>query len=307
MRNAGILILVLLTQVIFGQNTISFIDAPFKSDAIELKPHKSPQQIPFKIENGMIFVEAEMDGKIGNFVLDTGAPAMIVNSNKRGKKIQKARSVAQNFDIHSTTISSFKWANIKSNNLDAYALDLSHLEKASNKKILGMIGFNVLKNHEILIDYEQEQLFLYPPKKNIIHRTADPMMTLNFELQDHLPVIEVLIGGQLYRFGLDTGAESNLIHQKYAESIPEEFVATIKMGEIQGLDQKIIPVKSATIKNTIIKGTDYGAMPYLFMDLSHLQSDTNLAIDGLLGGPFFQKAQISINFAKRKVYIWNLR
>ena len=45
-------------------------------------------------------------------------------------------------------------------------------------------------------------------------------------------------------------------------------------------------------------------MKYLFIDLSHLASDSGMHLDGLLGYPFFSKARMSINYKLRKIYIW---
>ena len=45
---------------------------------------------------------------------------------------------------------------------------------------------------------------------------------------------------------------------------------------------------------------------YLFTDLSHLKTESDLYIDGLLGYPFFKQGRMSINYQEQKIYIWEL-
>ena len=124
-------------------------------------------------------------------------------------------------------------------------------------------------------------------------------------MQGHLPVIKVKIGKKKIKLALDTASESNILDSKYLKKINAQVV-TLTKGEMQGVDQQIKEVAVATISGTHINDLALADMQYLFTDLNHLKSESNLYIDGLLGFPFFKQGQMSINYKEKKLYVWSL-
>lgn len=304
--NWKLLVLIIITTPLFGQNTISFLNSnevATKLSSVELKGHRI---VPFDIIRGMIFVRAEINQQWGSFILDTGAPSIVVNQSKKESSKQQASSCKESFSVESIEINSFKWAGIERQNIEGLSVDISHLEKTSKQKILGLIGFELIKNNEVLFDYSGKRILLYPARKNSLHKSSKPVLSIPFRLQDHLPIIEVQIGGKKLRFGLDSGAAVNLIDKKYADILPPSSFNITQVEELQGLDQTVQKVSAATIPQTEIKKISCSDMKYLFTDLSHLKSSSDLQIDGLLGFPFFEKMKFSINYAKRKIYVWQM-
>lgn len=297
-------ILIFTVSNLLGQNAIAFLEAPAREETIELDYNLGFTKVPIEVVKGMILVNAEMDGRTGLFILDTGAPRMVVNSKDKSGTAVAASSFSTAFDIQSTTIKHFKWADVNAQNMEALVVDISHLERSTNRKIMGMIGQNALINREIMVDYAREELFIFPGRKNPIHRAAEPLVTIPFTLQNHLPIVTLKINEIKMHFGLDTGAGTNLIDQKHFDNLPTDTYSNLHLEEIQGLDQSIKTAKTANIHFTLIEDQLFQNMEYLFTDLSHLQVNSGLEIDGLLGYEFFQQFRFSINYQKQKIYIW---
>lgn len=300
------LLLVITARLLLGQSAISLINTPLSDVRVAWQPPASMMKISMQLTNGMAFVKAEAAGKSGFFLLDTGAPILVVNQKPGAENSVSATSFSNSFVANHLNINDFKWNLIHEKSLEAIAVDLSHMEASSGLSLCGIIGFDVLKNFELLLDYEGKQLILLLPRKKELQKTAKPLLAIPFELQEHLPVVQVKIDGQSLRFGLDTGAGANLIDQKWLDILSPEALELGDTEGVRGIDQELKLVKSAAIKNTKIASTDLGAMKFLFTDLSYLQSSTPLRIDGLLGYNFFQKVKCSINYEEKMLYIWDV-
>ncbi|MEZ5044333.1 MAG: retroviral-like aspartic protease family protein [Saprospiraceae bacterium] len=291
---------------VFGQRSIAFLDTPnHKVVSISSNIPENSQAIPMEIVRGMIYLEAEMNGEKGQFILDTGAPMLLVNQKELKQKQANALSFGEGISVTETEISSFNLANIHRKNLPALALDISHLEKASGKKIMGLIGYNVLEQYELLLDFDNNLLYLINVKSTKLPSLHNPVASISFNLDDHLPVIQAKIGGQILRLGIDTGAASNLLDEKVLAGLTDQEIDFLPNEEIQGLDQKVKEVKAAVLHQVDVNGHNIDNAKFLFTDLSFLREKTGHQLDGLLGSPFFSSATFSINYPKKKINIWS--
>jgi len=294
-----------------GQHTVSFLNTlPSSVNALSSRQADKAvveTLIPFEVNRGMIIVKAQLNGRPGSFIVDTGAPLMVVNKPPEAATKQEARSFASAIAYTPETIDRFQWAEMAFQNLDALALDISHLEGSTQCALAGMVGYNALHHYEVLFDYRQNRMALYNARKNVLHRTASPLMEISFELQDHLPVVSVQAGGRKLAFGIDTGAGINLIDRRWLDELPAGMLLLQQEEAVRGMDQQMQTVPSALISGLELDGLPLDdQMGFLFTDLQHLQVNTGLKIDGLLGFPFLKQLVFSINYPKRKLYIWHL-
>ncbi|MDZ4702817.1 MAG: pepsin/retropepsin-like aspartic protease family protein [Saprospiraceae bacterium] len=294
-----------------GQHTVSFLNplpsSVKRSDSGQADKVVGEALIPFEVNRGMIIVKAQLNGRPGSFIVDTGAPLMVVNKPPEATAQQEARSFASAINYTPETIDRFQWAEMAFQNLDALALDISHLEASTQCDLAGMVGYNALNHYEVLFDYRQNRMALYDARRNVLHRTASPLMEFSFELQDHLPVVKIQAGERKLAFGIDTGAGINLIDRRWLEALPAGMLTLQQDEAVRGMDQQMQTVPSALISGLELDGLPLDdQMGFLFTDLQHLQTNTGLEIDGLLGFPFLKQLVFSINYPKRKLYIWHL-
>ncbi len=301
-----LLLIILTTESIVGQPQIAFLKmaVPAKTPAISLPSLSENQPIPFQIRNQMIVVSATLNGSKGNFILDTGAPRLIINRKPGMQQTQQASSCNTDLTVSLTQIDHFSWAGFEQSGVEAIEMDLSHLEKATGLPLLGMISNEQINSFEILIDYHRQQIFLFPPANNRLHRVTRPEAILSFELMEHLPVIKLETGSCALRFGLDTGAGSNLIDQHKLKTLHPDQWQVLGEEELRGVDLSVRQASQIEFSTLTLESAELPAMIFLTADFSHLSGKAPLKIDGLLGYPFFRDLIFSINYSQQKIYIW---
>ncbi|MFN7120014.1 MAG: aspartyl protease family protein [Saprospiraceae bacterium] len=305
MKWTTLLFLILLLECSFAQSNIAFLKAPTPPSDLTAYAPLDAITAPLKILNGMPFVNAQLDGKSGPFLLDTGAPTLVLNAKPDNKQQDiPAASFSTSFHLSSTKVKSFGWATVQRKNLDALALDIQHLEISTQQKLLGIIGYDILKDFELFIDYPNQQVLLLQPVNNSVHKAATPLATLDIELQGHLPVIALEIGNQILRFGLDTGAGVNLMDNDCKTNLPATLFTSLGIEEIRSIDQRSTRVEGTLINKVQIADLPLNNMKYLFTELTDLEVKSDVKIDGLLGFPFFERVKCSIDYINRKLHIW---
>lgn len=107
--------------------------------------------IPYKIKNGLIIIEAELKGNKYNFLLDTGAPTVISHHlfNKLGLKFEGKQNVSDfNSDttaLNFTLIDNINIAGVNFQNIGASVYDLEE-DHFKCLNIEGIIGANLMKS-----------------------------------------------------------------------------------------------------------------------------------------------------------------
>lgn len=303
MMKRFIILFLCLAQIAAAQNFVSFIDVD--RIATKTKPTNlvNSTVVPFTMLEGMMVVEATINNQKGNFIIDTGAPTLVINERTSAKGKVAGRGISESLVTDEVNIREFYWSGINKKNITAFKVDISHLERVSGKSLAGIIGYDILKEVELLVDYASKTVQLSPVKAKLsISKT--PIAVIPFTMQAHLPVIKVKIGKKKLRLALDTASESNILDSKILKKINAYLLSNQRVGEIQGVDQKVKKVSVADIALTNVKNLSFEDMSYLFTDLSPLKAESGLYIDGLLGYPFFKQAKMSINYKEQKIYVW---
>lgn len=296
--------LLILTQMVWAQTPVSLIQMPVRQERISIPQVQSAVRIPLYINSGLPFVAAGAGELAGRYILDTGAPLLILNQPAHASSTtQEASGVAGAFATTLFEVPEFYWRAAKRKSVPALTADLSHIETMVKHSVTGIIGYDLLKDSELLLDYKNQQAMVLDSKKSEWYKTA-ALHILPFTLQAHLPVIEVQIGQHILRLALDTGAGINLIDQRYADLLPATALVWLGEENLQGVDQNINRGATALLTDLNIGDAPAPDMKVLFTDLSLFRSKTAPPIDGLLGYPFFSQVKCSIHYPEQKLYIW---
>lgn len=137
---------------------------------LKSKKHKS---IIFKIANTQhLILKARVNGVLGNFILDTGASNCCIGYHAVEKfnlqtqtSSTKAASASHNdLDTHLSFNNHLKINRFIQHNCSFVILDLEAvnfvLKQHKTKAIDGIIGADLLINHQAIIDYQNLKLFL---------------------------------------------------------------------------------------------------------------------------------------------------
>ncbi|PHI20987.1 hypothetical protein CEQ90_04685 [Lewinellaceae bacterium SD302] len=261
---------------------------------------------PFLLERNQIWLEATVEAERGYFILDTGAPTLLLNDNDQRSPNQltaEGRGAAGAVTLTEHRVNSFSLAGIEQGQQSAYLIDLDGFAKRSGNHLLGMIGHEQLKDYELLIDCKEQEMKLFPARRNELHRSARPAYTLSFTYDEHLPVITLRNGRKKLRFAIDTGAGVNLLNAGGGK-LPAGLLTLEETVNVKGLGEGEQELPYAKLPGLHLDDLSLEKVDFVLADLSHLQSADGHSIDGIVGPDFLRNFRVSINFRKRKLYVW---
>lgn len=274
-------------------------------------------RIPFKLVDHLIVVKAEILNETGNFIIDTGSETLILNkvhfsnlysyqkNNKTASGIM--HSVENSYNKH---IKEFKLQNFKLENKNSDVIDLSHIEKSKKIKLLGVIGYSILKDYEVFVDMHLNQITL--TKVNAFGDKLDKHVylekivdSLNFNLKHHTIVVNGTINNVKVRLGIDTAAEFNQINKSISKKALKYFIPKKRL-KLTGISNKKIEVLAGKLHRVkLSEKTYFGPMFTVLTNLSKMNEAFGTNLDGVLGYEFFAQKRTIINYQKEKLYFIN--
>lgn len=267
--------------------------------------------VPFHQSAKLILVEATVDKQKGFFILDTGSPELILNSahfnyRRSGSEFKDIGGYAVNTQAYFV---SFSLGDIRIRSKRSLIIDLSHLERKRNIKILGMIGYSVLNKHELLIDYEAKELgfFKLDKKGNRLGFSSSYSSSVHkmaFNMKGHLPCMEISIGEHAFCVALDSGAGVNLLNPQLQKQLAP-FCSDVRPTNVTSFSRQGFSSNAALLKGVSLAGVEYPPMRTLFKSIHTLNKDLGVRkIDGLFGFEFLRHNTISINYKKKELTFW---
>lgn len=274
--------------------------------------------LSFRRADNLILIKAKADSTEGYFILDTGAPYLILNMtyfrDYRSTAEMNGREGGITGEVSSlapTQVGHFVIGPFHYRWLDADRINLGHIEDSKGVKILGLLGMQLFKKFEMIIDYQRSEIHLHligrRESKYYQHRmlqNPQEYHTLPFLLQRDKIMVKATFGTKTLTFIIDTGAESNVIDSRLPNSVLEAINVTRRV-KLVGNGSAKIDALYGDINDLKIGGTALGTLPVLVTNLEKMCSayDVN-CLDGMLGFDFLSMHKIGFNFVTRKMYIW---
>lgn len=280
-------------------NTLSFVDPKPEGDFTKLT-------IPLKRVQNLFFIEAKVDTLVGNFILDTGAPNLVLNKTyfNQWRVAEGTASfgiTGGGNQVYYKHIDSLVIDDLLYQSLDADLVDLGHLENSRGIKILGLLGANLFFEMEMEIDLKNSVLYLYKLDKsgdrieNIIN--IKPDLEVPLVVENNIMFMQGIVADKKLRFCLDTGAESNALSNITSNKVLQHFALTgrTKLG---GSGYQTMEVLNGELDELFIGSASFKNMPFILSDLSYLQTVYATNLNGVIGYPFLVRGRVIINTKK---------
>ncbi|TXF91266.1 hypothetical protein FUA23_03315 [Neolewinella aurantiaca] len=295
-------VLMLFSTAARTQGAVSFLKANTVEATSEKAMPAAGNELAFDFTRNMIFFEARVNGKQGSFILDTGAPTLLLNNRGAAVGNPAPTGVAAGgiVDLSNQRIESFEMGGRNTGKHWAIAMDLRGMEQRMGKTIDGFVGHKILRDGEVRIDFPDRKFQLVESSRKPRHEGRAPVTAVKFEYIDHLPVILLRVGKKKLRFAIDTGAGTNLIDKRLSKI----FTPTGSEMNVQGLDGDNKNHQIVTISDLQLAGEAQPETTFVAMDLSHLQSPGERAISGILGSVFLTDYVVGIDYKRRKINLW---
>lgn len=273
--------------------------------------------VPFELVDGLMVIKAKINNETEeNFIIDTGANGLVLNKKYYlASSMSNAEGLGLNGSIEnigSKVIDTTSVDELTFFDLNADVVDLSAIEQKKKLKINGLIGYNVLRNFEMMLNYAKRYITLsrLDDSGNILDvmpHTEDKVDSFAIEIAKGVPILEVKVNKIVKKMAIDTGSEFNLLNTKNNKDVMQNFTP-IKKISLAGAEGKNIDAIGGRLYRLSI-GDRYkcGALSTVLMDLKNLSRLYGTSLDGILGFEFLSPWVMSINYKKKLLYIHKIK
>lgn len=285
--------------------------------AISFAFSKDPLVSAFSFQSidNAIFIQASAGDQTGFFLLDSGSPNLLLNA----RHFDARRIEVTNF--HSADLTGLAAGNLKKTcvhlrvdkiekrNQEAFLIDLSSIEKSKKIDILGVIGYKFLKHFEVVFNYQLKKITLFAldgrgerKTKASLHTFPDQVVGL--KKSRHLLYLEAQVNGETMKLGLDCGAEKSVLDKEAVRKFENNFTPSHSVSLV-AFNGKKSGVVVGSVKQVFIGNTELELSEIVVMDISPINRNLVIKLDGLLGNGFLSRSKIAINYKKQTLAIWD--
>lgn len=269
--------------------------------------------LPLKRAGNLFLVEARVDSVVGNFILDFGAPYLVLNKTyfrhyptKGGTYAAGVGGAAARVDR--TTVERLELEILYYQNVPADLADLGGIENRRGVKILGLMGLDLFLDFAVTIDPLQDALTLQRldgeglalDPDGLDHRS--PQMQTDIKVRDNSVFLMGRVGGKKVQFMLDTGAEMNVLDNDNPSKVLDAMRIERRIplhGSAGGQTEAL----AGTLPELDLGGRIFPGGKTIITDLDGLGKAVSGGVQGMLGYAFLSQGVVRLNF-KNSTLSW---
>lgn len=272
--------------------------------------------VPIKRAGNLIIVEAQIDSLEGNFVMDTGAPYLVLNATyfRDAPHLDDQQSEGINGEVDgsfTTIIHDFSILDLHYSRITADVTDLSAIENGRGIKILGLLGTRLFSKFAITVDITNNLLYIHKldAKGNIPTEERvfkEPYLKMPFKYLNDVIFLKGAVNDKTMWFVFDSGAETNLLDYRRSKKALSSM-QIISRSKLTGVGGSSFEVLYARFDKLTLGDKDFMRNRVLVTNLEKMGKAYDHNIDGILGYDFFSRGVFTINFVKSEfeMYIYN--
>ncbi len=273
--------------------------------------------LPIRRAGNLILIKAKADTLEGNFILDTGAPYLVLNQTyfRNYRDIPEQQSVGINGEAQSVKVvevDSLLIEGVKYKEIIADAANLSQIENRKGVRILGLLGVNMFLDFEMEIDLAHNVLYLNRLTEEggcqnplAIANKRNANFTAPVSLRRDVIQFSASINDRKLRFCFDTGAEYNVLSADVGKKVLEGITIVRRM-KLYGSSGGSSEVLAGSINFLEIEGFRLANMQTILSDLEQLRKAYGSQIDGMIGYQLLSRGVVCINFKTKELRFYTL-
>ncbi len=266
---------------------------------------KDVVHIPFTFHHAIPMVKVTVEGEERNFLFDSGAPMIMLNSEYYESTIDSTmsvggmgRGVVSNVgEMGMYHVESLELCGIRIENQDLMTTDLSNLS-TKREKIYGLIGFSFFSQYDVLFDYVKREIVFINPEKtdNYIAEHNHKANWIPMSLNQHVASVECYVDGLSLKMGIDCGAQTNLLGTDFLENRPWAVSGkhSTDLGGVGGSSKAYFGKVTLYIGNRKFK-RQWTA----FSDMTTIKGA--LSVDGLIGFQVLNGKRTLLSYKNQKM------
>lgn len=273
--------------------------------------------ISFTRAGNLIVLRARVDTIEGNFILDTGAPHLVLNityfrdypatehHDERQTSINGSSPV-----VIKTSVGELSFGGMEYFRAEADLVNLGHLENSKGIQIMGLLGMELFKKCEMIIDYERNLIYLHrigrkegSKYKHAMLGDTSQYRVVPFDITDNRIIATTYMAGKKLKLVIDCAAESNILDSRLPDRIFENVTISRRVV-LTGSDNRKVEALYGSMRDMAIGNQSFASLPVLITNLEGTCFSYAGCVDGVLGFDFLSLNKIGFNFVTRKMYIW---
>jgi len=257
--------------------------------------------VPFNEINGLIVFEATINNEKGNYIFDTGANEIILNGkefhNSEVFDTPTGNTTAATKSIKKITVGAYS-----KENLDAFVIDLSSIESYLQIQLDGIIGSEFFVPNNIMVDFETQIITL--SEMPFAQAESKATQQFNFEIHEDLIILQCQLGKKDLKFVLDSGSSLSTIDQSvYNRLFAGKKGTKEELVDLYTASDEKQTVRKAALENIMIGEYDLNQVTFMVNDLSAINENLSVQVDGILNLQSLMADKIIINMPERTLYL----
>lgn len=266
-------------------------------------------KIPLKRADNLLLIEAEVDGLRGNFIFDTGAPGLVLNTTYfRQQAIRKNRSsvgiAGTSSEVYETQIKNLRISELYYEYMLVELTELGHIENNKGLKILGLLGNALFEDLIVKIDIRKNVLYLIRhPKTTVKSKLPSNALVLPMSYVNYTMLLPMQIAGKNMSVCFDSGAEVMVLDNYLPKSVMKNVQLTKRLN-LRGTGGQKLEVWSGVLKNLQVAKRTWPETPVIVSGLQQLSEAYGQTLDGIIGYSLIEKGIVEINIKKRQFRLY---
>lgn len=277
--------------------------------ALAQKPVAS---FPFEQYGAHSFIKVKINNSDElDFIFDTGDGLTVLNINRVAELGMSSGTDAKTTSAEGTISGQLVKHNEISvggapiHNVKVYETSLNHLEISIGRNIDGIIGYDILKNYVVSMNYDKKKIELYSPD-GFVYQGKGTLMSINLtSLIPHISGRVTLNNGEslMGEFFVDTGAKATV---DFNTPFVESNQLASKIGDsyiylVAGLGDKEYEHHRGKVKSFAFEGFSFTDIP---VGLSHAKQgiQNHKKVAGILGSGVLSRFNIVYDYRSKKMY-----
>jgi tetratricopeptide (TPR) repeat protein len=253
---------------------------------------------------GLMLVEGRVNGE-GPFrlLVDTGATSTVISDKLLEQlNIPSIASTVTHCVGGDGRISTqlCKLSSLEIGDLKLTNLPVSSFDNAIFAGLIdGVLSTSTLSQFLITLDYPEQKIFLNPRPASLVPQKNSTLLQSKFRVLGNLILAPVSINGQPPRnFLFDTGAVTSTLSKRQASSLGVQENTPNSKVDIQfagacGVTKSVLSVSEVTLG---FAGQKSKYAQILAVDLQEISKELQTEVAGILGGDFFSKFRVTLDY-----------
>ena len=246
----------------------------------------------------LYFVYGYADRDTGYFLLDTGAPGLLLHTESlaHDRDVALAGTTGE-VSARTATVAELAVANLRQRGVSALRLDLSALREAVGTDVVGVIGHAQLAEAATEINFRDRSIDFSASESGAAATTGTEY---DFVLDGHLPTLPVSMGDAELRLAFDTGSEVNVLDHHILPQLREDLRGRPAEKHVSGVDARVARVPYALVRLTLLGDDQYRDRAFAFLPWGGFRQNLP-QLDGLLGADFWGAERVTLDYPNRVI------